>query len=79
MPNRSRKQRPTAHDVAGEIIRRAAKPDGSKSYVVRLSDPPAPGERLQLIAAHLERRPIVILPHKFKTMEEWLARYRTAV
>ena len=30
---------------------------------------------MQLLAARLERRPIVIMPHKCKTMEEWLARY----
>jgi hypothetical protein len=41
----------------------------------RLSDPPAPGERLQLIAAHLEHRPIVIMPHKCASVEEWMARY----
>ena len=69
------KKPPTPREIAAEIIRRAAGPDGSKSYVIRLSDPPTPGERLQLIAARLERRPIVILPHKCKTMEEWLARY----
>jgi hypothetical protein len=42
---------------------------------IRLSEPPTPGERLQLIAAHLERRPIVILPHKCETIDEWLDRY----
>ena len=44
-------------------------------YVVRLSKPPTARERMQLLAAHLERRPIVIMPHKCKTMEEWAARY----
>ena len=43
-----------------------------------MSDPPNPGERLQLIAAHLERRPIVILPHKCASVEEWIARYGKA-
>ena len=78
--SRSRKQRPQAHDIAAEIIRRvaAANAETSGGYVVRLSDPPTPGERLQLIAAHLERRPIVILPHKCKTVEEWLTRYGKA-
>ena len=78
MPSRS-KPRPTPRDIAVEIIRRATKPDGSKSYVVRLSNPPTPGERLQLIAAHLERRPIVIMPHKCKTIEEWSARYGVTI
>jgi hypothetical protein len=32
-------------------------------------------ERLQLLAARLEHRPIVIMPHKCKTVEEWAARY----
>jgi hypothetical protein len=75
MADRSRKQRPQAHDIAAEIIRRATGADGFKSYVVRLSKPPAAGERLQLIAARLERRPIVILPHRCNTMDEWMARY----
>jgi hypothetical protein len=30
---------------------------------------------MQLIAARLERRPIVIMPHKSKTMEQWMERY----
>jgi hypothetical protein len=80
MAGRSRKRRPTAHDVADEIIRRATEANGRTGggYVVRLSDPPTPGEWLQLIAARLERRPIVIMPHKCKTVEEWLRRYSTA-
>jgi hypothetical protein len=77
MPSRSRKRRPTAHDVAAEIIRRvtAANAQTGGGYVIRLSDPPTPGERLQLLAARLERRPIAIMPHKGKTVEEWLGRY----
>ena len=71
----ARRCAPSAHDLAAEIVRRAAVPDGSKRYVVRLSDPPTPGERLQLITAHLERRPTVILPHKCASVEEWIARY----
>ena len=70
-----RVQTPTAQDIAAEIMRRAIGPDGNKSYVVRLSQPPTADERLQLIAAHLERRPIVIMPHKCKSAEEWLACY----
>lgn len=73
MPTRS-KPRPSPRDIAAEIIRRATSPDGGKSYVVRLSEPPTPAERLHLIAAHLERRSIVILPHKC-SMQEWMVRY----
>jgi len=40
-----------------------------------LGVPPTLNERLQLMAARLERRPIVIMPHKCKTVEEWAARY----
>ena len=77
MPSRSRKQRPTGHDIAAEIIRRvtAANAETGGGYVVRLSDPPTPKERLQVLAAHLERRPIVIMPHKCQSIGEWLARY----
>ena len=80
MPGRSRKQRVTAYDVAGEIIRRvtAANAQTGGGYVVRLSKPPTLSERLQLMAAHLERRPIVILPHKCASVEEWIARYGKA-
>ena len=69
------KKPPTPREIAAEIIRRASGPDGSKGYVVRLSNPPTPGERVQLIAARLEHRPIVIMPHKCKTFDEWLERY----
>ena len=75
MPSRLRRQRPTAHDVAAEIIRRAATKDGHPRYVVRLSKPPTLAERMQLVAARLERRPIVIMPHKCASMDEWLQQY----
>jgi hypothetical protein len=75
MPNRSRKQLPQAHDIAAEVVRRTTGPDGIKAYVVRLSEPPTVGERLQLIAARLERRPIVVMPHKRASTDEWMARY----
>jgi hypothetical protein len=42
-----------------------------------LSDPPKPAARLQLIAAHRERRKIAIVPHKCASVEEWATRYRT--
>jgi len=70
MPGRSRKQRPSAHDIAAEIMRRA-----NTSHVVRLSRPRTLSEQLQLMAARLDRRPIVIMPHKCKTVEEWLEQY----
>ena len=72
-------RQPDARDVAAEIIRRVNAANGDGGYVVRLSDPPTPGEQLQLIAARLERRPIVIMPHKCSTMEEWIERYGRAV
>jgi|GEM_PF-6148259 len=58
----------------GTAIRRV-NGTGEATYVVRLSEPPTPNERLQLLAARLERRPIVIMPHKCATMDEWMARY----
>ena len=66
----------TAHDVAAEIVRCVAEVNAKTGggYVVRLSDPPTPGERLQLMAARLERRPIAIMPHKCKTVHEWIQR-----
>ena len=74
MPARSRK--PDARDIASEIIRRVAKSNAEMAggYVVRLSDPPTPQERLQLLAARLQGKPIAIMPHKY-TMEERIARY----
>jgi hypothetical protein len=72
------KPRADARDIAAEIIRRAASvgddPSGT-AYVLRLAHPPTFQERLQLTAARLQRRPIVIMAHKCATMEEWLQRY----
>jgi hypothetical protein len=70
------RRRPEIRDVAAEIIRRVGEANASTGggYVVRLSDPPTPQERLQLLAARLQRRPVAIMPHK-RTMEEWIARY----
>jgi hypothetical protein len=62
-------------DIAAEIVRRVTAANPRGGYVVRLSDPSKPSERLELMAAHLERRPIVIMPHKCATVEEWLERY----
>jgi hypothetical protein len=79
MGNPPRKRRTQAQELAAEIIRRVASANAKTGggYVVRLSDPPTSAERLQPIAAHLERRPIVILPHKCNGVEEWLQRHGT--
>jgi hypothetical protein len=78
MMGRLAKPRADARDVAAEIIRRAAStgddPTGT-AYVLRLARPPTFQERLQLMAARLQRRPIVIMAHKCATMDEWLERY----
>ena len=65
-----RAARRSLQDLAAEIIRRVP-----ASSVIRLSKPPTLNERMQLLAARLERRPIVIMPHKCKTVEEWLEQY----
>jgi hypothetical protein len=70
-----RRARAGPHDLAAEIIRRAAREDGHPRYVIRLSEPPTLAEQLQLMAARLERRPIVIMPHKCASVEEWLQQY----
>jgi hypothetical protein len=44
------------------------------AYVLRLARPTTFQERLQLAAARLQRRPIVIMPHKC-TMEDCITRY----
>jgi hypothetical protein len=67
--------RPSAADIAAEIIRRTATADGRPPYVIRLSDPPTGHERLQLAAARLQRTPIAIMPQRCATMQEWLDRY----
>jgi hypothetical protein len=79
MPSRPL-QTPSPRDIAAEIVRRIASANavGGGGYVVRLSDPPTPLERLLVLAAHLQRRPIVIMPHKCETVEEWMARYGRA-
>jgi hypothetical protein len=41
-----------------------------------LSDASTSAERQQPVAARLQRRPIVIMPYKCKTMDEWLLRFR---
>ena len=68
---------PSPRDIAAEIVRRVAEANAStgSGYVIRLSKPPTPQERLQLVAAHLERRAIVIMPHKCPSIEIWVSRY----
>ena len=75
MPSRPLKT-PSPRDIAEEIVRRVASANAETGggYVVRVSDPPTPKERLQLLAARLQRRPIAIMPHNCKTMSEWLER-----
>ena len=77
MTRRSQGSRADAQDIAAEIIRRAAGNDDNSmtAYVLRLARPPTFQERLQLMAARLQRRPIVIMPHKCANMNEWLERY----
>ena len=77
MTRRSRALRADAKDIAAEIIRRAAGNDdlSMTAYVLRLAHPPTFQERLQLMAARLQRRPIVIMAHKCASADEWMARY----
>jgi hypothetical protein len=77
MKRQAPKPRADAQDIAAEIIRRAAGDDekGMTAYVLRLARPPTFQERLQVMAARLQRRPIVIMPHKSATMDEWMGRF----
>jgi hypothetical protein len=75
MAGASAKRRVEPRDIAGEIIRRANGSESRPPYVIRLSDPPTSHERLLLIAARLQRTPIVVMPHKCASMDEWMARY----
>ena len=80
MPKRI-KAKVEPRDLAAEIIRRVrastANSDspGYLPYVVHLSEPPTTEERLQLAACRLMRQPIVIVPGKCLTVEEWVQRY----
>jgi hypothetical protein len=73
MPSSHRKL--DARTVVEEIVRRCNGPDGRPPYVIRLSEPPTPAKRLQLIAARLTRTPVAIMPHKCATKHEWTDRY----
>lgn len=71
MPKR---QPPELRELLAEIIRRTSGSDGALAcgHVIRLSRPPAPKEKMQLLAARLLKVPIVVMPHKCTTVEEWL-------
>jgi hypothetical protein len=70
-----------ARELAAEIIRRTRATAGgsddgdSLPYVVRLSHPPTPHERLQLAACRILRHPIAIMPLTCVTVQEWSQRY----
>jgi hypothetical protein len=65
--------------AALEIVRRESlrtgRPVRAVLSLVRLSDPPAPSERLILAALQLLHSPHAIMPHPCRSMEEWLERY----
>ena len=67
--------------VSIELARRAAARDGTSqvyhdaSYVVRVSDPITLLEKLQLLAARMQRTSIAIMPHPCRTADEWMRRY----
>jgi len=79
MPRAPAGPRAAPRDIAAEIIRRVNGAESRPPYVIRLSEPPTPTERLQLIAARLQRAPIVIMPHRCKDMEEWSIRYKPSL
>jgi hypothetical protein len=66
-----------ARDLAAEVIGRARATHGGDllPYVVRLSDPPTPHERLQLAACRILRHPIAVMPVTCLTVQEWSERY----
>ena len=73
MPKRTGRHDP--HDLVAEIVRRAGHAGDAPSYVVYVSDPPTPFERLQLLSVRLQRRPVAIMPQPCRSMDEWHARY----
>jgi hypothetical protein len=66
----TRRKAASVRALVAEIVRRSG-----ESSVVRLSDPPSAAERLQLLAARLQGRPVAIVPASYATVEEWLRRY----
>lgn len=65
------------YDLVAEIVRRATAANGGDRlpYVVHLSEPPTAQEKLQLAACRLMQQPIVIVPGKCLTIEEWMQRH----
>jgi hypothetical protein len=74
---RRRKAEVSIRDMAEAIVRRAqaAEPDGQLPYVVRLSHPPTPEQRLQLIACQLVGKAVAIVPWKAQTIDGWIEQY----
>jgi hypothetical protein len=70
-----RRSRPSAGDLAEEIVRRALEGRAELPYVVCLSAPPTPKEQLLLAACRLMRKPIAIMPAKCETVDEWVEEY----
>lgn len=68
---------PQLREVLSEIIRRTGSTDDALAcgHVVRLHIPPTPHERMQLLAARLLKVPIVVMPDKCRTVEEWFEQY----
>jgi hypothetical protein len=87
--SRSWTRLPDPREVALEIARRAARArspieglaagaltaETYRPYVIRVSDPITTHERLQLVAARLQKTPVAVMPHKCKSVDEWAARY----
>jgi hypothetical protein len=68
---------PTPVEIAAEIVRRANTVQAGCALCIRLSDPPTPQERLELVAAALQGIPVLIADDECLTAEEWEARYCT--
>lgn len=71
----NRRSRPSAGDLAEEIVRRALEGRAELPYVVHLRDPPTAKQQLLLAACRLMRQPIAIMPVPCATLDEWVARY----
>jgi hypothetical protein len=63
-----RKRRPNVRDVAAAIVQRA--PQG---HIVQLSEAPTLEQRLHLIAARIDGRPLVVLSGKLASMDRPVA------
>jgi hypothetical protein len=65
--------------VAVEIIRREALRSGRKVRqvlsLIRMSDPPTEAEQRLLGAIRVLRVPYAIMPHKCRTVAEWMQHY----